>query len=277
MREDFAIFIISHERANSLSTLKTIKSTNKVYIVVDDEDRELDTYLKNFPLVKVFNKKQIKCDNYLSKFEPNSALYARCYCEQLAKELNLKYFLVLDDDIKNFYFRGNLDGHLKAIKVNNFDSIVDVYLDLLDSTNVGMLGFGNGTSYFGGIACFENDCKRRCFGAFFRKTSIDFKWECIMNEDYISCVRNGQLGFVALELMGVQLDAETKEKKNGNKQLGGLSSSYKEFSDFRRAYMAVVSNPSCFKATKNKQEKYIIKCSWDYAIPKLVSSKNQRR
>ena len=43
MRNDFAVFILSHGRANNLITLKTLDKigyTGKTYIIIDNEDEQ---------------------------------------------------------------------------------------------------------------------------------------------------------------------------------------------------------------------------------------------
>ena len=51
MRDDFAVFILSHGRADNLITLKTILHcgyTGKYYIIVDNEDESIDRYIEKF-------------------------------------------------------------------------------------------------------------------------------------------------------------------------------------------------------------------------------------
>lgn len=43
--EDFCVFILTHGRANNVETCKTLKRcgyTGKVYLLVDDEDDQID-------------------------------------------------------------------------------------------------------------------------------------------------------------------------------------------------------------------------------------------
>ena len=51
VRDNFAIFILSHGRANNVKTvdmLKRINYTGKWYIIVDNEDNQYEDYCKNF-------------------------------------------------------------------------------------------------------------------------------------------------------------------------------------------------------------------------------------
>ena len=51
MRNDFAVFILSHGRADNVKTFKTLKKqgyTGKIYIVIDDEDEQEPLYYKRY-------------------------------------------------------------------------------------------------------------------------------------------------------------------------------------------------------------------------------------
>ena len=51
MRTDFAVFILSHGRANRLLTVDALKKcgyTGKYYIILDNEDDSIQTYKNNF-------------------------------------------------------------------------------------------------------------------------------------------------------------------------------------------------------------------------------------
>ena len=60
--KDFCVFILTHGRPDNVITLKTLEKagyTGKLFLVVDNEDKTLPKYIKNFgsEKVKVFDKK----------------------------------------------------------------------------------------------------------------------------------------------------------------------------------------------------------------------------
>ena len=62
--KDFAVFILTHGRPNSVKTFATLNKcgyTGKIYFIVDNEDKTISEYQKNFGVeyVKVFDKKAI--------------------------------------------------------------------------------------------------------------------------------------------------------------------------------------------------------------------------
>ena len=51
MLEDFAVLILSHGRADNVITYKTLQRagyTGRIYIVIDNEDKQADRYYQNF-------------------------------------------------------------------------------------------------------------------------------------------------------------------------------------------------------------------------------------
>lgn len=51
MRNDFAVFILTHGRADNVATMGALKKsgyTGKWYMIIDDEDETVDQYYKNF-------------------------------------------------------------------------------------------------------------------------------------------------------------------------------------------------------------------------------------
>ena len=60
--KDFAVFILTHGRPNNVKTLNTLNYsgyTGKIYFIVDNEDKTINEYQKNFgkEYVKIFDKK----------------------------------------------------------------------------------------------------------------------------------------------------------------------------------------------------------------------------
>ena len=49
MRDDFAVFILSHGRSDKIKTYNTLKKqgyTGKIYIIIDNEDVTADRYIE---------------------------------------------------------------------------------------------------------------------------------------------------------------------------------------------------------------------------------------
>ena len=107
MRSDFAVFILTHGRADNVVTVPAIKKagyTGKIYFIIDDEDEQAEEYKKNFGAdrVIIFDKQAAydRADTMDNFNDHRAIIYARNECWRIAEELGLKYFLMLDDDTK---------------------------------------------------------------------------------------------------------------------------------------------------------------------------------
>ena len=130
MRNDFAVLILSHGRPNNIKTIKALENANytgKYYIVIDNEDKTKDEYIKLYgDKVIIFDKQAISDNPKYDKFDNNNnnkvIFFARNASMEIAKDLGLKYYIQFDDDYNRFEFRYEKDGVLKHdIKINNME------------------------------------------------------------------------------------------------------------------------------------------------------------
>ena len=63
MKNNFAVFILTHGRANNVRTYKTLRAqgyTGKIYLMVDDEDSQVEEYKKLYKdQVVVFSNRRL--------------------------------------------------------------------------------------------------------------------------------------------------------------------------------------------------------------------------
>ena len=118
MRNDFAVLILSHGRADRVYTIPTLRKggyTGTIYIVVDNEDEQQDEYIARYGKenVIVFDKLEaMKHSDTMDNYEKhNIVLYARNSCFEIAGRLGLSSFLELDDDYTAFDFRFEKSGN----------------------------------------------------------------------------------------------------------------------------------------------------------------------
>ena len=104
MRNDFAVFILTHGRPENVVTYKTLKKqgyTGKIYIVIDNEDGKAEEYRKKFgDQVVVFDKLAVSktFDTADTQTDRRTIVYARNACFDIARDGGVRYFLELDDD-----------------------------------------------------------------------------------------------------------------------------------------------------------------------------------
>lgn len=147
MRNDFAIFILTHGRANNVATEKTLKSlgyTGRLYFIIDNEDDQAEMYREKYgEAVIMFDKIQYAkevdaADNFHKR---TCILYARNKCWDIAKELGLSYFMQLDDDVTDIQFRWEQKGKLKGKKAMPFDDVCEAFVDWLIDSDADTVAF----------------------------------------------------------------------------------------------------------------------------------------
>lgn len=98
MRDDFAVFILTHGRADNIKTLKALKKgnyTGKWYIVIDNEDDTADEYYKRYgDRVIMFDKLAISktFDTADTFSDRRTIVYARNACFDIAKQVGVSTF-----------------------------------------------------------------------------------------------------------------------------------------------------------------------------------------
>ena len=105
MLNNFVAFILSHGRPDNVRTYDTLKKhgyTGKIIILIDNEDKTSKQYIQKYgeKNVIIFDKKmQSKKFDQADNFDDRrSIVYARNVCFDVAKYLQIKYFIQLDDD-----------------------------------------------------------------------------------------------------------------------------------------------------------------------------------
>ena len=147
MKNKFAVFILSHGRPNNVWTYKLLRNsgyTGEIYIILDDTDKKIDEYKKNFDNVIVFSKEEIAkkfdCgDNFNDKA---AVVYARNASFEIAKNLELDYFMEYDDDYKTAHFRLYKYGTPKPIK--NLDNLFSALVEFAEVSQAHDLSIAQG-------------------------------------------------------------------------------------------------------------------------------------
>ena len=160
----FAVMICTHGRPNSQYTYEALRNggyTGKIIFIVDDEDNTVSELEENIKFgmydgeIKMFCKQHyidtVDIGRRPSDAKRAAVLYAKCACEDLAKDMALDAFIIVDDDLTNFRYRYEEDGHLKSLKVRNLDKVVEYYCEYMLDNNICMTSFGAMPLYMAGI------------------------------------------------------------------------------------------------------------------------------
>lgn len=240
-----AVLIISHERADNIATLSVLKQVScslPVYIIVDDQDSQLADYQKLYgDSLRVFSKQAVmETADTLDNFHVlNSALYARLYAQQLAEQLGLDHYVLMDDDITSMNIRYECNGMLKASGIRNIDPIFQDAFDLLDCSPYSAVGFGHEGSFIGGLAGkFSRQFDTSIIQIFAIKTSRPLRFLGTRCEDMngiVACSRQGHPVIANLNI------GFSSPKRGEN--AGGLSTDYSSTGMYLVGFYEVVNSP----------------------------------
>jgi hypothetical protein len=290
MNKSFCVFILTHGRANNCYTYESlikIGYDGPLFFLVDNEDKQIDLYKKNFgeERVIVFDKlsisKKTDCaDNFQNR---RVILHARNACFDVARELGFDYFLELDDDYTGFDFLINSDGTLE--KNNIKKSITKVFFSFIDflesSERIAAICFLQGGDLIGGIKCttlarglypFK---KRKAMNSFFCKTSRRFWFTGTINEDVNTYVSLGSRGAIFLSIPLVVL-----YQKMTQQNAGGMTDAYIASGTYIKSFYSIMINPSSVIVylgdKSNTVGRIHHRISWNNAVPKILDESHKK-
>lgn len=281
MRNDFCIFILSHGRANKITTLDTLKHLHYdgcFFIVIDNEDDQADEYYRLYgDKVVMFDKLAISktfdtADNFDDR---RCVVYARNACFEIAKEKGFKYFLELDDDYTKFEIRKFIDGHLAHRKISNINPIIDYMIEFLDKTKALTVAFAQGGDFV--VGQYSNVWKRRCarkaMNCFFCTTERPFQFLGRVNEDVNTYTYLGTTGQLLFTIRDVVMEQERTQQSGG-----GMTEMYLDEGTYIKTFYSVMYCPSCVKVSKMgvADKRVHHKVLWKYCCPKIISDKYKK-
>lgn len=282
---NFAVFIICHEKPDDCKTYKALKkygyTKDNWYIVLDDEDRCIQAYKDNFgeSHVLLFSKEEMskEFDEMDNDTDRRCIVYARNACFHLARKLGVKYFIELDDDYIEFQYRFGEDEKLKLVYPVNLDKAFEYTLEYFDSTKtITTIAFAQGGDFIGGLhgSNYEKGFLRKAMNSFICDVDRPFTFNGRINEDVNTYCLEGSRGTLfctVVDLMVNQVDTQTKGK-------GGMASLYEGTGTYRKSFYTVMCCPSFVKIKVMGDGHYRIHhlINWENAVPKIISEKYKK-
>lgn len=281
--KDFIVFILTHGRPDNVKTFATLKRcgySGKIIFIVDNEDKTIDKYIKNFGAenVKVFDKKAMadKVDQGNNFDNRKVIIHARNACFEIAKELGITYFIELDDDYTAFDFRidTNSEENCGAIRqIKNIDLVFDLLLNYYKSIPALSIAFAQGGDFIGGINNGKGSYrfnKRKCMNSFICSTERHFNFVGSLNEDvntYTSLATRGNL-FLTIPFVSLTQTATQSNK-------GGMTDEYALTGTYVKSFHTILMHPSGTKIAmmnaKNIRLHHSI--NWGNTTPMIISDK----
>ena len=281
MRNDFAVFILTHGRPDNVITFRTLKKsgyTGKTYIVIDNEDKQGDAYRKEFGAENVieFDKKAVSetFDTADTQEDRRSIVYARNASQKIAKDLGLDYMLQLDDDYTSFCYRFTKGDIIKSTSIRNFDGVVDAMIKLLEDTNALTVAFSQGGDHIGGVeGSISKGILRKAMNSFFIRTNRPINFVGRINEDVNAYVLDGSRGELFLTITSLQLTQNQTQKSSG-----GMTDIYLGLGTYTKSFYTVMFHPSSVKISSmgNTNRRLHHSVKWDNTVPKILTGKHAK-
>jgi len=284
---NFAVFILTHGRPNNIKTLKALKAsgyTGRIYFIVDNEDKTIEQYIKNFgaEYVKIFNKKELadSVDEGNNFDERRTITHARNAAFNIAKELDIEYFIELDDDYTNFRYHIIQDGKEIRTTIKNLDSMFDHLIEYYNTTNSYSVAFAQGGDFIGGFkgSPWVNDPSRpfkarKAMNSFLCSTKRPFNFIGAMNEDVNTYVTLGNRGALFFTIPFIELTQTATQT-----QKGGITDMYLRYGTYCKAFTTTMMHPSGVKIsilpTNNQRIHHLI--NWKSTTPRIINEKYKK-
>lgn len=283
LRNDFCVFILTHGRADRVYTYKTIRNdgyTGPIYLVVDNEDDQVDEYIRRYgkEYVVIFDKAARAEKTDVADIVPDrrSVIFARNECFDIARKLGYRYFLELDDDYTEFMYRYVEGDKLGMKRAENLDDLFELMLQFLDNTNALTVAFAQGGDMIGGAQAgtFKKRLLRKAMNTFFCDVEKPFEFMGRINEDvnmYVLLGSQGKLIFTYCPVMICQ--------KQTQSNAGGWTEVYLERGTYVKSFYSVIVNPSAVKIGEmgDKHRRIHHSINWDRCVPQILNEKWRKR
>lgn len=275
---NFAVFILSNRRPDSVVTYATLRKhgyTGKIYVLVDDMDPTIEGYEKNFPgEVVIFDKKaSAKLFDRGDNFDDfRSTNYARNALFEIAKSMNLKHFVQLDDDYTSFAYRFDREFFYCHKPHRKLDKLFETLIEFFERSGAQCIAISQGGDFIGGEHGTNPYTKqvqllRKLMNFFLCSTERPFKFLGRLNEDVNTYARLGSTGKLFFTLNQVSL-----EQKQTQSNSGGMTSAYKDAGTYVKSFYTVMFQPSSAKvrvlATQNQRIHHAV--HWEFTAPKIL-------
>ena len=286
MLDDFAVFILTHGRADNVITYDTLRKqgyTGKIYLVIDNMDKTADAYYQKYgDEVLMFNKEEIakKVDHGDNFNDLRTTTHVRNAIFYLAEQVGKKYFLALDDDYTTFVYRINQNkeypkGSFLARKTLN--EVFSTTLDFFKSVpTISSICFSQGGDWFGGESnqmANGYKLKRKAMNSFFCSTDRRFWFISRMNEDVNTYLTLGSVGKLFFTTPLFSLDQVPTQASTG-----GMTETYIDNGTYIKSFFTVMYCPSFVKVSQmgrtHKRIHYTVK--WNNATPMIISEEYKK-
>jgi len=272
----FAILILCHGRPDYNDTIPALKRSGykgRIILIVDNLDARQEDYIQKYGYdnVYVFNKSWVALESdAMNNFNDRRAnLFVRNATFDIARDLGLEYFLVLDDDYGSFCHKREECERT----TRHLNQVIEWFLEYLINTPIKCIAFSQGGDHIGGYNPAKM-CKRKAMNSFFCMTDRPFKFYGTLNDDVNMYVTNGMRGDIYLTFYSFMLhQAETQANT------GGLTENYQKYGTYVKSFYSIMCNPSAVAITLmgEKAPRLHHKIVWANAVPCIIPEQYKKQ
>jgi hypothetical protein len=274
--EKLGVFILSHGRPNNIKTYKLLRArgyTGEIYFILDNEDKTIEEYKKNFgeKFIVIFDKKKYadSIDEGNNFDNRKVIIHARNACFDIAKDLGYMYFIQLDDDYYSLGYR-YIEGEKK---INNLDKAFEIMLKFyINTPKILSIAFSQGGDHIGGFSGIK--LKRKCMNSFICSINRPFKFVGSINEDvntYTTLGSRGELFFTFTNINLSQGDTQSN--------FGGMTDTYNLSGTYIKSFHTVLMHPSGtkIKMMNSKFPRIHHSIIWKNTTPMIIDEKYKQK
>lgn len=281
----FAIFILSHGRADDVKTaeyLERIGYSGDWFIVIDNEDNQAGTYYAKYgDRVLMFDKKAEAelTDTGDMDDDRRVGVFARNKIQDLAIERGYKYHLQFDDDFNRVsfrYFDGEKIAYTHVEDDRTLTGVLFAMVRYMDNCpRITWLSFGLSNYYLGGTQSgnWKNRLIPKTMGSFLMRADHPIRFSMRMNDDITTCALEQSRGNLAYTIMSLYV--KTTETQH---QSGGMTDIYQDNGTYRKSFYSVLVGPSWAKVSRESLSHRIHhRIYFENCVPKLLSDKWKKK
>lgn len=275
--KDFAVFILSHGRADTITTYKALRDggyTGRTYVVIDNEDDQENLYRQKFgDDIIQFDKRDYLEKTDLGDLDTDRRIgvFARNFIQDEAKRLGYKFHLQLDDDVHGFSYRFAQGKVLRSLHCSHLDEVFSCMVEYMKETPITSLSFSLSAYNMGGVDGSINEGMiRKTMTTFLMRADDVQYFHMRMNDDITTSLINGMRGKLYYSYLPIEVNVDKTQVK-----AGGMTDIYQKNGTYRKSFYSVMCCPSCVKVSAMGITDYRIHhtISWNNAVPKLLSER----
>lgn len=276
----FAIFILSHGRAETITTYEAMRKngyTGDMYVVIDNEDDQEPIYREKFGKEIIqFDKRDYVPLTDLGDLDDDRRIgvFARNFIQDKAQEMGYQYHLQLDDDIHGIAIRYADGDKLRAYNCKNIDAVLEAILEYMDNTPFTSMSLGLQAYLIGGMnLTWKKQLVPKCMTTFIMRASDKRYFHMRMNDDITTSAINNMRGHMYYSIVPIMVEVDETQV-----QKGGMTEIYQDNGTYRKSFYTVMALPSCTKISSMGITDYRVhhQIMWNNCAPRILSDRYRK-